>query len=241
MASVTSLRAERLLLKAKIGRLSKRLEDARLKYNKTKPGKEKNRLGTLVTDRASLLSKYRKRLAKLNKDIAVRTGLKQLPDKWNISSKGLDLIKEFEGFVPTTEDDGFGNPTVGYGHVVSYRSDSSGTAAGKRAAFEKKYGRVLSQADAVKLLRSDLESKYEPYVDAAVKVPVTQNQYNAIVSAVYNLGPSFVNGSTFIKKLNALDYSGAANEFLKWDMANGKHVAGLTRRRKAERKLFLTK
>lgn len=238
--SVVTLKAKRVILKGKIGRLSKRLDSAKKKYNSLKPGREKNKYGILVTDRSSLLSKYRQELAALNKQIAIASGLKQFPAKWNVSKKGLDLIKSFEGFVPTVQDDGFGNPTVGYGHVVSYRSDSAGTAAGKKAAFEKKYGKVISEEDAVKLLKSDLESKYEPYLNA-VEVPISQNQFNATLSAVYNLGPAFVHKSTFIKKLNALDYNGAANEFLKWDMANGKHEPGLERRRRAERKLFLAK
>lgn len=239
--SVTSLKAERLVLKGKISRLAKRIEKSRQKRNRTKPSQARNKLNSLIISRLKLLNKYYGQLAKLNEDILIASGAKLFPDKLSTSKRGLDLIKNFEGFVPSILDDGFGNPTVGYGHVVSYRSDSTSTAINKRKEFEHKYGKVLSIEDATDLLISDLKTKYELYVKETVKVPISQSQFNAIVSAVYNLGPEFVYGSTFIKKLNALDYNGAANEFLKWDMANGKHVDGLARRRKAERKLFLSK
>jgi lysozyme len=72
-----------------------------------------------------------------------------------------------------------------------------------------------------------------------VKVPLTSNQFSALVSFAFNCGVGNLQGSTLLKKLNSLDYPTAANEFLKWDKANKIQLAGLTRRRKAERELFL--
>ena len=69
---------------------------------------------------------------------------------------------------------------------------------------------------------------------------ITQNQFDALVSFAFNLGTGNLRNSTLLKKLNKDDFENAANEFLKWDMASGHQMAGLTRRRKAERALFLT-
>ena len=71
-------------------------------------------------------------------------------------------------------------------------------------------------------------------------MPVTQNQFDALVSFTYNLGAGNLRSSTLLKKLNAGDYAGAADEFPKWNKAGGKELAGLTRRRNAERDLFLS-
>lgn len=232
MASITALKAKRTLLRQKRNRVK-----ARIKKSKNRTKKEIE----LTEKRKKLVAKYNSQISELNKQIEKSVNTHRPATVFSISSNGLNLIKEFEGFVPTTEDDGFGNPTVGYGHVVSYRADSAAVKAAKLKAFEAKYGKRLTVSEAAALLKADLAAKYELAVRSAVKVPLTQNQYDAIVSASYNVGTGFVEGTTFIKKLNNGDYKGAADEFLRWDMANGKHVPGLTRRRKAERELFLRK
>jgi hypothetical protein len=72
-----------------------------------------------------------------------------------------------------------------------------------------------------------------------VKVPLTQNQFDALVSLVYNIGQTAFSNSTLLKKLNAKDYQGAADQFLRWNKGGGKVMKGLVRRREAERALFL--
>jgi lysozyme len=73
-----------------------------------------------------------------------------------------------------------------------------------------------------------------------IKVELSQNQIDAIASFVYNVGTGAFNKSTLLKKLNAEDFDSAANEFLRWNKVDGKVVKGLTRRREAEKELFLT-
>jgi GH24 family phage-related lysozyme (muramidase) len=77
------------------------------------------------------------------------------------------------------------------------------------------------------------------YVNRLVTVEINQNQFDALVDFTFNLGSGALAGSTLLKKLNAGDYEGAANEFKRWNHVNGKPSKGLTRRRAAEEKMFL--
>ena len=76
-------------------------------------------------------------------------------------------------------------------------------------------------------------------VASLVKVTISDNQFAALVSFAFNVGSTALKNSSLLKKLNAKDYAGAANEFAKWNKGGGKVLAGLTRRREAERQLFL--
>lgn len=96
----------------------------------------------------------------------------------------------------------------------------------------------ISQAQADAYLEHDLAA-FERNVLQLLRVTPTQNQFDALVSFAYNLGAGALEKSTLLKKLNANDRSGAGNEFLKWDKAKGVVLPGLTRRRKAERAMFL--
>lgn len=149
-----------------------------------------------------------------------------------VNNATIDLIKEFEGFI----DHWYPDPATGaepwtamYGHTNA-AGDPKYTLATK--------GRKFTQAEGEAVLRSDLES-VERTVQALVKVPLTANQYGALVSFTFNLGAANLGKSTLLKKLNAKDYSGATREFAKWDKAAGKTMAGLTRRRAAEASLFM--
>lgn len=142
---------------------------------------------------------------------------------------GLALIKEFEGLRLEAYPDpahGWDVPTIGYGHT-----DAAGEPKVKR-------GMKITAAEADAILRRDLR-QYEDAVSQAVKVPLNENQFAALVSFTFNLGPGNLRKSTLLQKLNARDYAGAAKEFPKWNKAGGKVLAGLTRRRKAEQALFL--
>ena len=143
-----------------------------------------------------------------------------------ISQTGINLIKQFEGCYLTAYLCPAKVWTIGYG--------TTGTVDGK--AIGK--GMKITKQKAEQLLRKDLE-QFEKAVSAAVKVPINQNQFDALVSFSYNCGAGALRKSTLLRKLNQKDYKGAAEEFLKWNKGGGKVLAGLTRRREAERKLFL--
>lgn len=139
-----------------------------------------------------------------------------------VSQKGIDLITSFEGYASKPYRDLVGVLTWGYGH------------AQKKGETPPSF---LTQEQAIALLKQDI-TQYEDGVSKVVRVPINQNQFDALVSFAYNLGVSKLAGSTLLAKLNSKDFAGAANEFTKWNRAGGKEVNGLTRRRKAEQKLF---
>lgn len=141
------------------------------------------------------------------------------------SDRGVALIKAHEGLRLQAYQDPVGVWTIGVGHT---------TAAGPPKVER---GMKITEAGADAILRQDL-AKFEGYVTDAVKVPLNQNEFDALVSWTFNLGPSNLRSSTLLRKLNAGDRAGAADEFLKWDKAGGKKLAGLTKRREAERALF---
>lgn len=143
------------------------------------------------------------------------------------SEKGIALIKEFEGCRLTAYQDSVGVWTIGYGWTQPV--DGKPVRAGM----------TIKQETAERLLKTGLVS-YESDVSRLVKVGLTQGQFDALVSFTYNLGSRSLSTSTLLRKLNAGDYAGAANEFLRWNKAGGKVLNGLTRRREAERALFLS-
>ena len=142
------------------------------------------------------------------------------------SEKGIALIKEFEGCKLTAYQDSVGVWTIGYGWTQPV--DGKPIRAGM----------TIKQETAERLLETGLVS-YESDVSRLVKVGLSQGQFDALVSFTYNLGARSLSTSTLLRKLNAGDYAGAADEFLRWNKAGGKVLNGLTRRREAERALFL--
>ncbi len=143
------------------------------------------------------------------------------------SDKGIALIKQFEGCKLTAYQDSVGVWTIGYGWTQPV--DGKPIRAGM----------TIKQETAERLLKTGLVS-YEGDVSRLVKVGLTQEQFDALVSFMYNLGTRSLSTSTLLRKLNAGDYAGAADEFLRWNKAGGKVLNGLTRRREAERALFLS-
>lgn len=137
------------------------------------------------------------------------------------SNNGINLIKQFEGCALNAYKCPAGVWTIGYGHTKNV-----------------KQGMKITTNQATSLLKEDLAT-YENYVNKYVKVKLNQNQFDALVSFTFNCGGGALKSSTLLKKLNKGDYTGAANELLRWNKANGKILAGLTRRRKAEKALFL--
>ena len=143
------------------------------------------------------------------------------------SDKGIALIKQFEGCKLTAYQDSVGVWTIGYGWTQPV--DGKPIRAGM----------TIKQETADRVLKTGLVS-YESDVSRLVKVGLTQGQFDALVSFAYNLGARALSTSTLLRKLNAGDYAGAADEFLRWNKAGGKVLNGLTRRREAERALFLS-
>lgn len=135
----------------------------------------------------------------------------------------MDLIQEFEGCKLTAYLCPAGVWTIGWG--------STGLGVGK--------GVIWTQAEADERYKKDMAA-FKSGVQKLVIVPITRNQLEALTSFAYNLGLGALKGSTLLKYLNAGNYQAAANQFLRWDKAGGKVLSGLTRRRTAERNLFLS-
>ena len=137
-----------------------------------------------------------------------------------IPEKCIAFIKSFEGCRLKAYLDSVGVPTIGWGRT-------KGVHLGMEITRE--------QADAY--LLDELANEYGASVQRLVTVPIDDDQFSALVSFHYNTGA--LAKSTLLKKLNAGDFAGASQEFLKWDHAGQKVLPGLTRRREAERKMFL--
>lgn len=144
------------------------------------------------------------------------------------SSSGTSLIREFEGFVASA-----------YLCPANVWTIGIGTTVYPNGAKVKK-GDKCTQEQALEYLQHDLKS-FEKTVNDSVKVPLSQNQFDALVSLAYNIGSGAFKNSTLLKKLNAKDFTGAADQFLRWNKGSGKVLKGLVRRREAERALFLKK
>lgn len=145
-----------------------------------------------------------------------------------LSPKGVDLIKGFEGYKSNAYLDSANVWTIGHG-TIKY---PNGTRVKK--------GDVCTPAQAVEYMKHDLIG-FEKTVNTEVKVPINQNQYDALVSLTYNIGQGAFSGSTLLKKLNAKDYAGASEQFLVWKKAGGQVVQGLLNRRIKERAVFDSK
>lgn len=143
-----------------------------------------------------------------------------------LNQAGLKLIKEFEGCELKAYNDIVGVPTIGYGSTEGLTADDVDN------------GKTITQQEAEDLLMTDL-SRFQVGVEKYVTAPINDNQFSALVAFSFNLGLGSLKNSTLLKLLNKGDISGAAEEFLRWNKAGGKVVAGLTRRRQAERSLFL--
>ena len=136
-------------------------------------------------------------------------------------NKGIELIKHFEGCELEAYKCPAGVWTIGYGHIKGVKE-----------------GMKITEHQAEEMLKSELH-EYEGYINDYVTVPLNQNQFDAMVSWVYNLGGGNLKASTLLKVLNAGDYDGVPAQMLRWNKAGGKVLEGLTRRRQAEADLFV--
>lgn len=144
----------------------------------------------------------------------------------NISDQGISLIKASEELrLEAYPDPGTGGEpwTIGWGH----------TGVGIEP------GMIISESAAEGYLKNDLET-VEKCIANCVSVNLTQGQYDALCSFVFNLGCIALRNSTLLRKLNAGNDVGASEEFGKWNHSNGRVLAGLTERRSKEAEMFLT-
>ena len=144
------------------------------------------------------------------------------------SAAGRKLIEQREGVRLTAYLDSKGIWTIGVGHAAT-----SGVEPIPRR------GMRITAEQADEIFAKDLE-RYEAAV-SMVKVPLTQNQFDALVSFTYNVGGVHLADSTLLKMLNKGDYAGASEQFGRWAKAGGKTLPGLVARRESEKELFNTK
>lgn len=130
--------------------------------------------------------------------------------------KDTSLIRKWEGMRLGAYKDTGGVWTIGYGHTST-----------------AKPGMVISKKKAEKLLREDI-SWVEDVINTEVKAPINQEQFDVLASFVYNIGGSQFRSSTLLRKLNAYDYEGVTEEFLRWKYDNGRMIQGLLNRRNDE-------
>lgn len=141
-----------------------------------------------------------------------------------LSEAGLSFIANEEGFVDHVYLDQVGVATIGYGHVVR---------AGET------FMATITVAQGRAILAQDV-SAVEDALSALVTVPLTQPQFDALVSLAFNIGAAAFSSSTLLKLLNIGDYAGAAEQFPVWRMGGGGVLPVLVRRRARERTMFLT-
>ena len=146
-----------------------------------------------------------------------------------LSQKGLELIKSFEGLSLKPYVCSGGINTIGYG--------STYYTNGKKVTLQDQ---PITKQQAEELIKNSL-STYEKAVDSFCRDDISQSQFDALVSFAYNLGTGALQKSTLIKKVNANPKDVTiADEFLKWNKAAGRVLAGLTKRRQAEANLYFS-
>ena len=146
-----------------------------------------------------------------------------------ISENGLNLIKEFEGFSSKPYLCPAKIPTIGWGNT--YYPD------GKKVTLKDK---PISEIEAAELLSYVAQKDFGDKILQLVKVPLSQNQFDALVSICYNIGMGNFSKSTLLKKINQGDFKGAGLEFERWNKAGGVVLAGLVKRRLKEKALFIS-
>lgn len=140
----------------------------------------------------------------------------------HITQDGIDLIKRFEGFSPTVYICPAGYPTIGYGHLV-------------REA--ERYEQGITEAEAEELLRRDVHAA-ENAVLRLIDVPLTDGQFDALVSFTFNLGAGALQRSTLRRKVNRQAHGEVPKQFMRWVCAGGQKLNGLIKRRSCESQIY---
>ncbi|KAK2819429.1 hypothetical protein FQN49_007856 [Arthroderma sp. PD_2] len=144
----------------------------------------------------------------------------------DVNPATIALVKEFEGFVEAPAPDPIGLPTVGYGHLC--QTENCG---------EVGFPFPLTEDTATQLLIQDIKAPQQTItLKTADGVHLNENQYGALVSWTFNVGPGNAGSSSLLKRLNALEDVNTVlrEELPKWKYAGGKELPGLVRRRAAE-------
>ena len=141
-------------------------------------------------------------------------------NEMKISQEGIKLIKNFEGCGLEAYQDSVGVWTIGYGTIKGVKE-----------------GDQINQDEAEHLLQEEMP-EYEGYINKMINVPLDQNQFDALCSWVFNLGPANLQSSTLLKVLNEGKYDEVPDQILRWNKAGGEVLAGLVKRRQAEADLF---
>ena len=144
-----------------------------------------------------------------------------------VSKNGLDLIKEFESFKSKPYLCPSQKATIGFGST--YYPD------GKKVTLQDK---EITEEKAFEILEYIANKDFGSNINKVVKVPLDQNQFDALVSFAYNIGNGNFNSSTLLRWLNQGNYKEASMQLLRWDKSKGIVLNGLTKRRKAEKALF---
>jgi len=142
----------------------------------------------------------------------------------HITQDGLDLIKRFEGFSPTIYICPAGYPTIGYGHLV-------------RDHEQDRYQQGITEQEAEDLLRRDVQAA-ERAVLRLIDVPLTDGQYDALVSFTFNLGAGALQRSTLRRKVNREQHAEVPAQLMRWVWAGGRKLKGLQKRRKIESRFY---
>ncbi len=140
-----------------------------------------------------------------------------------ISDNALEVICRYEGFMSVPYICAGGHKTIGYGHVIKWR---------------ERFPNPITKEEALVILREDVRIA-ENAVLKLIKRPLTQGQFDALVSFTFNLGSGALQRSTLRRVIQRGEYSKVPHEFRKWVYAGGKKLRGLLRRREAEIRLFL--
>jgi lysozyme len=139
-----------------------------------------------------------------------------------LSTAGMDLIKKSEGFRDRVYRDLEGYPTIGYGH---------------RLIHPETFPNGITESQGTAILHNDIRDA-EHAVARLVKVSLTQNQYDALVDFVFNLGQVRLAESTLLRELNSGRFAEAGEQLLRWDHAGAQENAGLKARREAELRIW---
>lgn len=163
----------------------------------------------------------------------------------HIDQRGIDLIRQFESFVPYFYICPAGYPTIGYGHVI-LANDNYGRITGAELlaiyarsglkAAQNAYIMTLREAEALSL--KDIQS-FERSVLRYINVPLTDGQFDALVSFTFNFGGGALQRSTLRRKVNREEHADVPAEFRKWIWSNGKKLKGLIERRNFEATMYL--
>ena len=140
--------------------------------------------------------------------------------KMRTSKEGIALLKKFEGCELKAYQDSVGVWTIGYGHTKGVKD-----------------GMEITKEEAEEMLKEELP-EYENYINELVEIPLSQNEFDALVCWVYNLGPTNLLKSTLLETLNKGDKDGVPYQIRRWNKAGGVVLNGLVRRREAEALLF---